>query len=360
MLPGAGFGPCQAVTLNITTYTCFFKDGNITTQNLIAAPGRLTAIASASQFTTDLDFQCPSDLQKANNGMVFEVNCNHRRAGDPFAADVDPYYQPHHSDTLQECIEWCSEGSPLCYGVVWEADTLRGYRNCWPRSDNISSGQISTNLNMHVAQAMLSIDLSPCNSDPYITANDQTFHKTCDTKMDGPFIGQVHTDTFDACIDYCASLVNDTAKCTVALYQPTAADGFENCYLKTVSASAYSDSSYHVAVLNQLEYPSGSEPTSTPATTSNPHPSSGNKSWIAGAIIGPLAAIGLIAGLILWWNRRKRRQQSTHIHDLSPPHDTHDTRPLAEKSTERDNDRSELDATRDEQSRRGRSVQELP
>ncbi|KAJ5811152.1 hypothetical protein N7447_010668, partial [Penicillium robsamsonii] len=58
-------------------------------------------------------------------------------------------------------------------------------------------------------------------------------------------------------------------------------------------------------------------PTSTAATTTT----SSSKAWIAGVVVGPIAGIALIAGLIFWWNyRRKAKQPSLSQEQLFMAH----------------------------------------
>ena len=62
-------------------------------------------------------------------------------------------------------------------------------------------------------------------------------------------------------------------------------------------------------------------PTSTPSPSVTAGPSSRrqSKAWIAGAIIGPVAVIGLIIGAFLWGGRRARHTKSKSVSEDNDP-----------------------------------------
>lgn len=311
-----GQGPCQAVSYNLNTSTCWFKDGNATAQKLRVDNVINTGVANPSQFQP-LDLACPfrdQSLQNVSNGMTFEINCRKDALGSDFDWTIDQYYEPQHVETLEECMSICSEGHPLCYGVVFNPDLQRGYHNCYPKSANMSQKLTNSPWVMHTALAQISYNTT-CSSGTYIaTTSDKAFDRLCDQTADGEDIGQIYMPNFSACMDYCSTYTNGSKSCSAAVYQPTAADQFENCYLKSSAQYIYSRTGYNLATVassrvnntNTSNNPSNAGNGGVSVSTSTPsnNKSNSSKAWIAGAVIGPLAAIAFLIVVILYWRRR--------------------------------------------------------
>lgn len=224
----------------------------------------------------------------------------------------------------------CSEGHPLCYGVVFNPDLQSGSHNCYPKSANISQKLTNSPWVMHAALAQISYNTT-CDAGTYVTTSShKAFDRLCDQTADGEVIGQIHTSDFSTCIDYCSTYVNGNQSCSTAVYQPTAADQYENCYLKSSAQYIYSRTGYNFATLangkvnatNTTNSPSstGGSGISVPSSTFSNKNSDSSKAWIAGAVIGPLAAVAILVGVIIGRRRRRnRRDRASHtkVTDMS-------------------------------------------
>lgn len=313
--PG-GQGPCQGVSYITSTPICWSKDGNVTYQELAVTNGIDTAIAKATQFR-QLDSTCPfrnQTLQNTSNGMTFQIDCRKDAFGSDFDWAVDPYYAPQHVGTLEECMTICSEGHSLCYGVVFNPDLQRGYHNCYPKSTNMSGKTEDNPWIMHTALAQISYNTT-CDSGTYVTTSNRTFNQQYDQTTDGLDNGQIYMPNLAACVTYCATYINGSQSCSAAVYQPTAADQYENCYLKASSQYAYAQRGYNLAILasstvnpsnatNTLSSTSAGAPKSTSTAALSTSNGDGSKSWIASAVICPLAGVALLIGAAFWWRRR--------------------------------------------------------
>lgn len=321
------FGVCSKVVYDPTRGKCFFKNetqvSSFTAADLTYSTANVdTAIADPAQLAVStVSTSCPytnESVHNATNGYPFQIECGMDIVGYDFSDDTsqNPYYAWHHASSLQDCIDWCAKGKPLCFGVAYNADMTLGYRNCYPKSQNVSThvNAPTTNLQraiLHASVGQINYDKASCSTGVYNATGGKSYGLTCNTLVVGDNIGLVHQDTFDKCIDYCSTYQNGSQACTIALYQPSASDGYQNCYLKapTGNYQHYSQDGYHFAVLAS----SGLVATSNSTASSNAKKASGrsSKAWVAGAVIGPLVAIALIIGSLLWMRKRRQGEQMT-------------------------------------------------
>ncbi|KAH6696921.1 hypothetical protein F5X68DRAFT_257230 [Plectosphaerella plurivora] len=61
-----------------------------------------------------------------------------------------------------------------------------------------------------------------------------------------------------------------------------------------------------------------------PSSSPDPEPEQSSKAWIAGAVIGPLVLLGLVAILVWWLRRRRLKQSALPPTDAVPPSPTMD------------------------------------
>lgn len=297
--------------------TCWFKNGSLTYSELsYGGDGFHTAIASTSQFVS-LETACPftnQSIQKATNGMNFQIECGLNALTSDFNGTVDKYYKPYHANSLADCMNWCADGTPLCYGVAFNPDLSLGYRNCYPKNSNVSDQlhDQSSVWNLHAALVQITYN-NTCNSGLYNSSDGKAFGLNCGSTAGGPNIGQVHQPDFGSCIDYCSTYTNGSESCTAAVYQPDAADSYENCYLKSPvgSIQTYPHTGYNFAVLASSSFITNS--TSSSSSAESKSLGGGGKAWIAGAVIGPIAVIALLVGAFMW--RRKKHQQEGLVKD---------------------------------------------
>jgi len=82
-------------------------------------------------------------------------------------------------------------------------------------------------------------------------------------------------------------------------------NGYENCYWKNATGLPIFSSGSTLAVLNRKSVDSGSS-------------CSGSKAWIAGAVVGPIVGLAIVAGL-LWFFLRKRKSRRKNMHAETEP-----------------------------------------
>jgi hypothetical protein len=94
--------------------------------------------------------------------------------------------------------------------------------------------------------------------------------------------------------------------CTAVLYASSLDDGYQNCHLqKTINEVIDSANATYATIAS-----SDSDNTSSGSSPS--------KAWIAGPVIGGIAALAAIGFAIFWWRRRKTRKASA-VHKYAEP-----------------------------------------
>ena len=139
--------------------------------------------------------------------MSFEINCRKDAFGPDFDWTIDQHYEPQHVENLEECMTICSQGHPLCYGVVFNPDLQNGYYNCYPKSANVSDKLVNSLWVMHPALTQLSYN-TICDTGTYVTTSSKAFDRLCGQTAGGVDIGQIYMPSFSACIEYCSTYVN--------------------------------------------------------------------------------------------------------------------------------------------------------
>lgn len=315
------YGPCRGVVFESAISTCWWKNGNATFESLTSGATKDTAIAHADQFA-NLDTACPFEDGSSHttaNGLGYKIYCGLDFAGSDIDLGIYDLYSPWHADSLEECMELCSTGRPLCRGVSFNPDLYRGYRNCYPKISSNSSAMSPRGYATHSAIAQFAINTT-CVNENYTTPNGQIFQNLCSIDLNGPAPGPAYrTESLELCIDSCSR----NESCKAISYNPDATNGFENCYPKSAPGDRYSHDNTNSAVFvamgpipdsgNATQTNTTSSPTSSSTSAASSEPTSessssggGSKAWIAGAVVGPLAGIALLAGLAVWWRRRKR------------------------------------------------------
>lgn len=288
---------CGAAAFDSNLRKCYFKSANITANGAVDRAGFTLGVANRTQYQP-ITASCDNNgqTQKADNGLGFTVYCDQTVAGSDVCPDSAPDCRSH-ADSLQECLDSCATMHPLCTGIAWDTTMFYGYVNCYPK--NAAAQQFDdarTPLNgLNCAKALLETHDDDCLSranGTVIASNKDTFELTCNQDNGGGNITAQHADSLDSCIDSCATYTK--ADCLGAVFDVTMANGYENCYLKSAIGGSETNRNSVTFALRQ-----------TTPTNSN-HKTS--KAWIAGPVIGAIAAILIIAGLWWWWRRRKQRR----------------------------------------------------
>ncbi|ETN36510.1 uncharacterized protein HMPREF1541_08788 [Cyphellophora europaea CBS 101466] len=255
-------------------------------------------------------------IQTDSNGYQYRIYCGYRHNGDNYDINKRPDYQPFHADTLDDCLNYCSRGGPLCRGVLYSEGLRTGYRNCYPKSVNGSDPfKLVPDPGTTTAIGILSVN-STCTSSSYTASGGGVFNTSCDTTGSGPDIKKVHSDNFEACIDECANYrpENGGNSCFGVLYEPSASGGFQNCYLK-YDLQNRTSGNFNLAVLAEAGNGNGDDDSSSNA-------------WIAGVVVGPVVAIAAAVGAFFWWRRRRAaktqpsedKTEGEPFRDLGTPH----------------------------------------
>lgn len=201
----------------------------------------------------------------------------------------------------------CLDQHPLCTAVSWNPGLEVGFANCIPKTDDASGYSDGNNVRggpilFHSARMTQidSIDAKCPGTDTYTVGNAtdaKRFDIHCGRLNPGTNITSLHTQSVTACMDACASSDTD---CKAILFDSTLTGGFNNCYLQNTTSVISDQASAIYAVLVDAEISSqpGIDPPSASATS---------KAWIAGPVVGGIAALAAIGFAIFWWRRKASR-----------------------------------------------------
>lgn len=311
---------CFGVTYYTQNQTCSFKSIGINSSYASTTASDNVNVNSALVNVTQmagLDPTCPyqnNSVINTSEGLPFHIYCNQDMGG---IGDYFPWgvTDRAHTETMMECMELCSHAHPVCLGVSWNADLTSGYGNCYLKS---SQGVPTTvGYVTHTGLVQLPI-IDSCNrsTDEHpITTNDKTFNVSCYGGRSGSSnVTSMYSANITSCVDACADY-SGSESCLGVWFDNSFADGFDNCYLlnDTGSDAGFSNSTFAMLASGTPSNSSSSPSTSTTpsASATNSSSSSGSsggsssKAWIAGPVIGGLAAVAIaFAGLFFWRRRR--------------------------------------------------------
>ena len=174
-----GEGPCQGVSYEAARSTCWWKDSNATVSRLVPGANIDTAIAHAEQFTSP-DPACPFEdgsVQKTGNDMEYRVYCGL----DFYGSDIDAGYDPLHTRSLDECMDFCSRGNPLCLGIAYNPDLQRGYHNCYLKGRSDTSAMRAQPWVMHSTVVELPLPNATCNPGNFHSATRRSSQRSAAT-----------------------------------------------------------------------------------------------------------------------------------------------------------------------------------
>lgn len=262
-----------------------------------------------------LTLTCPyqnNSVIETSEGMPFRIACDRDMAGwgDYFPWDLD--YRPH-TDTMAECMEICAHAHPLCLGVAWNADLSAGFGNCYLKNEQ--NGTFGTSPT-HTHFGLVNLpEIDACNSSSADTeqysSNNMLFNVTCFEGREGSEnITSIYSANITSCIDACATY-NGSDSCIAVIYDNSFADGFENCYLLN-----YTGTEIFPLYSAYAELISNDSSTSASGSDSSDSSSSSSKAWIAGPVVGAVAAIAIAALGFWWWKRRAGRRQDVKFTPL--------------------------------------------
>ena len=288
---------CYAVAFDISTGTCYQKNNTVTKANLTQAANLNSAIAQASQFSP-LSTSCPyanNSIQTSADGAQYQIVCGLDLNGDDYCPQGAPSC-PFHADSLEDCMNWCSSSHPLCAGVAYNPDLIAGYANCYPKNNATVQLVAQSDHVTHTALLQINPPNAPCSGTSYTSGNGKIFKLSCNVGRESSDIISYHEDDLNTCLDRCANYTSQA--CLGVVFDPSLQNGYENCYLKNSTGLPIYNSASSSALLNS--YPGNS----TSPSSSSSSGGSRSKAWIAGPVIGGLAAVALLIALA-WWLRRR-------------------------------------------------------
>jgi len=314
---------CSGIAYNFVEQICYFKNQSI----LSTTPTRddQTHSAFAININPTPKTACPwtngSD-HSTPNGMDFDVLCNQDMTFNDFCPWFGPTSTPqrdigvcpYHADSLEECMELCSQTHPACKAVAYDPSMGLGYGNCYPKSD-FSASTYKFNSANHMAVANWPTLNSSCtNGTLYTAPNNKQFTVSCNNNHMFNDLIEVHSANLSSCIDSCANYSNSTTgDCVGVIFDSTLTSGWENCWLKSANGVANSLAGFHYALMvgNVPTNTNGSSSGNNTSTGSNSaSSSSSSKAWIAGPVVGGIAGIALICAGILYFLRRNKSNQN--------------------------------------------------
>lgn len=266
-----------------------------------------------------LDKDCPAaDLSTHTLGDIgYTVHCGKDIGGFDTCWSgypqclQSPFIGFYHATSLEDCLQVCVKEHPLCRGVVYNPTLELGFANCWPKTGFPTTldtpGPERGTMHSATITSLDRIDTSCPSDTSYMAQGNKNFEIHCGQINSGSNITSVHTQNITACLDACAS---SDKGCIGVVFDSTLQGGYQNCYLQNTTSVISNQASATYAVLAGSSVPtSSSSPVpgaSNPNNTSDSS-SSSSKAWIAGPVIGGLAAIAIIAFALFWWRRRKNK-----------------------------------------------------
>jgi hypothetical protein len=296
---------------------CWIRNSGTNTSNLKPSPTDHSALVVRAQMAS-YDTTCPQPDKSIHtlsgvDGLGYTVNCNKVISGfDACFSGVpqpceEPYFGFHHTETLEQCLHICVDSHPLCKAVSWSPDMKTGFANCWLKTgfDDGSIQNPPSDAGVLHSATITRIDPidEKCPATKTYVSGRKSFDINCGQANTGTNITSIHTQNVTACMDACAG---SDKGCRGVVFDAKLGSGFNNCYLKNTTSTTADMSSAMYAVLKDAPPASSSpaDPSNTGTSTSSSS-SSTSKAWIAGPVLGGIAAIALLALLALWLRKRK-------------------------------------------------------
>lgn len=300
---------CMAVQWNEPDRQCYLKTASATKNGLEPSNVSVIAFADTAPFQ-NRPSGCPyanDTVQFDKNGMEYQIYCETDMRGDDHD-DTAPstQYKAFHADTILDCLNFCSDRGPLCYGVVYAERMDWGYRNCFPKQVNLTNKRKDFTRDDRITMAigLLADANTTCSGGDYQSTGGVTFEIKCDSRGDGPTLNSTHTDRLEDCLDACANYVpaSGNGKCANVAYEPNSKSGYLNCHLKPYLSNITANSDWRVATISNLS--------SGDADTTSDQDTSLSKAWIAGPAVGGVVGVALLIWSILWWQRGKSSKET--------------------------------------------------
>lgn len=325
---------CYGVVWVETNNNCWLRNSTVSTTNLKVEEGCNSAIISEGQMN-GYDTKCPypdASIQTLSgvDSLGYTVNCNKVISGfDECFSGVpkpctQPYFGFHHTESLEQCLRICVDSHPLCKAVSWSPDLKIGFANCWLKTGFPTDGLPSPPNNAGVLHSATVTRIDPvdrtCPSDKsYVSAQgNKKFDINCGQVNTGTNITSMHVQNLTSCMDACAQ---SNQNCIGVVFDSTLQGGFENCYLQNTTSTMSEQASATYAALNGSGAPASSSTSSADSSSSTLN-SVKSKAWIAGPVLGGIAALLLLALLTLYLKKRKAKKAALAPHEKDESSET--------------------------------------
>jgi hypothetical protein len=306
----------MGVTHYFQNQTCSFKgfDVNTTLLSITDTDNVHSALTNVTEMWP-IDTDCPyeNNPNVTISGFSFQILCDQNMGG---YGDFLPWGQTYgrHISTMGDCMQLCVDAHPLCVGVSWNPDKKSGWSNCYLKNSQDGVPAVANTTPVTHSGLLLNLPpIDPCSGPGQIVNNNQTFNTTClEGRVGSSNFTSFYSPKIENCVGQCAT--NDS--CVGVLYDNSFHEGIKNCYLlnATGSASTPQNFTYAELVSSDTSAPVAPPSTSTGATStpssdgssgsSGNSGSSSSKAWIAGPVIGAIAAVAIVAAGWFWWRRR--------------------------------------------------------
>lgn len=324
---------CYGAAFNYQTGICWFKGESFVYNSSVATKANDTNLAVAARQELkpfDTDCQYHNGTIQQQNGLNFTIHCNQDILGADYCAQYSLDCK-FHADSLQECMNICTQALSQCSGVAYNPDMMHGFGNCYPKF-NLTQGFIPTGGSIddgaitHSAVAHYNTIPYNCTSNAVIAAGTgQGYTTSCGQDSPGNDITKYHSENITNCITSCSKW-SGTGSCFAVVFDTNMTNGFENCYLKSsVSAPITADKGGFILAMQGGAVSSSTSSSSTSASstgTSQAQATSSGASGvsvidgagtsglsggaIAGIVIGVLALIAIVAVVAFLLLRRRR------------------------------------------------------
>ncbi|PSN68907.1 hypothetical protein BS50DRAFT_327832 [Corynespora cassiicola Philippines] len=325
---GDGEG-CFGVVWRESDGNCWMRNSTTGTANMVSNDGIHAALVNQGEMS-ELDTDCPeTDLSthtlNGTDGIGYTVHCGKVIGqfdtcweGYPSCLQ-SPFIGYYHATSLEQCLQFCVDEHPLCRAVSYNPGLEIGFANCWPKTGAGNTlDNPTTNmgiLHSAVITSLNRIDSTCPENDKYTASDNKEFEVHCGQLNTGTNITSVHRQNITSCMDACAS---SDQNCVGIVFDSSLSGGYNNCYLQNTTSVISDRASATYALLTGTTIPTASTTPSGNSGTNPPGGSDGDsdsssQAWIAGPVIGGVAAIAIIAGALFWWRRRKNKQSPATV-----------------------------------------------
>ncbi|KAF2196461.1 hypothetical protein GQ43DRAFT_445083 [Delitschia confertaspora ATCC 74209] len=347
---GTGEG-CFGIVFRESDKQCWLKNSTAATtkEHIFTREGYHSALLdprAAKLMKDGYDQTCPYEDMSAQTlededrkGLGFTTYCGHSIADFdycpqefPSCLKNTPFFGFFHASSLKECVEICARQHPLCRAATYNPGLEIGWANCFAKTGWSDDKFITPPKGHGTVHAAIITSIKPVDTEcpkesEYTTVGGSRFDIQCGKLNTGTNITSLHTQNLAGCMDACAE---SDQGCIGVVFDSSLQNGYQNCYLQNTTNIIQDQPSASFAILAGTKTPSStltlsstSKPTSTStgtvfASTQEGTPNNEkndkkkSKAWIAGPVIGGLAALALIFGAIFLW-RRKRNNKGAAI-----------------------------------------------